>query len=179
MLSVQNRGKPESGRGSKRIESDSGVQKSYREAILNGFYESERIRYGEANFGSPEFSQSLLNLLNMKETKVYLEVGISSKSDNVEEIHGRIQKECPIAAVECAFWEDEYVGIEEAAKAQCIYEYALLLLAKEKGLAYKTYLLEQYIRQKMEIVTVHTRFVCNSVQRDTYMECLLKHCCKI
>lgn len=34
--------------------------------FVNGFYESEKIRYGEANFGSPEYSQSLLNLPNLK-----------------------------------------------------------------------------------------------------------------
>ena len=39
--------------------------------FVNGFYESERIRYGEANFGSPLYSQSLLNLPNLKETALY------------------------------------------------------------------------------------------------------------
>ena len=43
----------------------------------------------------------------------YLEVGISSKSDNVEAILGKMREECPIEAGECAFWGDEYVGIEE------------------------------------------------------------------
>lgn len=43
----------------------------------------------------------------------YLEVGISSKSDNVEAILGKMREECSIAAGECAFWGDEYVGIEE------------------------------------------------------------------
>lgn len=41
--------------------------------FINGFYESEQIRYGEANFGSPLLSQSLLNLPNLKETKLYLD----------------------------------------------------------------------------------------------------------
>lgn len=48
---------------------DSGLEGNF----VNGFYESEEIRYGEANFGSPLFSQSLLNLPNLKETKVYLD----------------------------------------------------------------------------------------------------------
>lgn len=48
---------------------DSGLEGNF----VNGFYESEKIRYGEANFGSPLFSQSLLNLPNLKETKVYLD----------------------------------------------------------------------------------------------------------
>lgn len=41
--------------------------------FINGFYESENIRYGEWNFGFPLTSQSLLNLPNMKITKIILE----------------------------------------------------------------------------------------------------------
>nr|WP_302142666.1 glycosyl hydrolase family 65 protein [uncultured Schaedlerella sp.] len=48
---------------------DTGLEGNF----VNGFYESEQIRYGEANFGSPLFSQSLLNLPSMKETRVLLE----------------------------------------------------------------------------------------------------------
>ncbi len=48
---------------------DTGLEGNF----VNGFYESEKIRYGEANFGSPEFSQSLLNLPNLKETHVELD----------------------------------------------------------------------------------------------------------
>ena len=40
--------------------------------FINGFYESENIRYGEWNFGFPLTSQSLLNLPNMKTTKIML-----------------------------------------------------------------------------------------------------------
>lgn len=40
--------------------------------FINGFYESENIRYGEWNFGFPITSQSLLNLPNMKTTKIIL-----------------------------------------------------------------------------------------------------------
>lgn len=57
----------------------------------------------------------------------YLEVGISSKSDNVDAILGKIQedgngraeedtagmKESGLQAADCAFWGDEFVGIEE------------------------------------------------------------------
>ncbi len=43
----------------------------------------------------------------------YLEAGISSKSDNVNAIFQRIQKETGIKAEECAFWGDEFTGIEE------------------------------------------------------------------
>ena len=48
---------------------DTGLEGNF----VNGFYESEHIRYGEANFGSPLLSQSLLNLPNLKETKVILD----------------------------------------------------------------------------------------------------------
>lgn len=41
--------------------------------FINGFYESEQIRYGEWNFGFPDTSQSLLNLPNLKTTQIYLE----------------------------------------------------------------------------------------------------------
>ena len=42
---------------------DTGLEGNF----VNGFYESNEIRYGEANFGSPLLSQSLLNLPNLKE----------------------------------------------------------------------------------------------------------------
>lgn len=48
---------------------DTGLEGNF----VNGFYESEKIRYGEANFGSPMYSQSLLNLPNLKETKLYVD----------------------------------------------------------------------------------------------------------
>lgn len=41
--------------------------------FINGFYESENIRYGEWNFGFPLTSQSLLNLPNLKTTHIFLE----------------------------------------------------------------------------------------------------------
>lgn len=47
---------------------DTGLEGNF----INGFYESEKIRYGEANFGSPEYSQSLLNLPDLK--KIRLEI---------------------------------------------------------------------------------------------------------
>ena len=48
---------------------DTGLEGNF----VNGFYEREKIRYGEANFGSPLQSQSLLNLPNLKETKLYVD----------------------------------------------------------------------------------------------------------
>lgn len=43
----------------------------------------------------------------------YLEVGISSKSDNVDMILGKICKEAKICPQECAYWGDEFVALEE------------------------------------------------------------------
>ncbi len=40
--------------------------------FINGFYESEEIRYGEWNYGFPTMSQSLLNLPNLKTVKLFL-----------------------------------------------------------------------------------------------------------
>ncbi len=43
----------------------------------------------------------------------YLEVGISSKSDNVNVLYGFFRDEYGIADQECAFWGDEYIGFGE------------------------------------------------------------------
>lgn len=43
----------------------------------------------------------------------YLEVGISSKSDNVNQIFRTLEKEAGLLPEECSFWGDEFVGIEE------------------------------------------------------------------
>ncbi|MDO4284483.1 MAG: glycosyl hydrolase family 65 protein [Eubacteriales bacterium] len=48
---------------------DTGLEGNF----VNGFYESEKIRYGEANFGSPLYSQSLLNLPNLKTIRLFIE----------------------------------------------------------------------------------------------------------
>lgn len=53
----------------------------------------------------------------------YLEVGISSKSDNVDAILGRLSREDGIRAGDCAFWGDEYVGIEETIFGSDSYMY--------------------------------------------------------
>lgn len=42
----------------------------------------------------------------------YLEVGLSSKSDNADTIYKYINSKEPVAVEECSFWGDEYVGIE-------------------------------------------------------------------
>lgn len=43
----------------------------------------------------------------------YLEVGISSKSDNVNTILGFMEENHGISAGECSFWGDEYIGFGE------------------------------------------------------------------
>lgn len=43
----------------------------------------------------------------------YLEVGISSKSDNVDTIYTMLREQFSIKPEECTFWGDEYVGIED------------------------------------------------------------------
>ena len=48
---------------------DEGLEGNF----INGFYESEDIRYGEWNYGFPLRSQSLLNLPNAKTIKLYLD----------------------------------------------------------------------------------------------------------
>lgn len=48
---------------------DTGLEGNF----INGFYESEHIRYGEWNYGFPAMSQSLLNLPDCKRVEVYLD----------------------------------------------------------------------------------------------------------
>lgn len=43
----------------------------------------------------------------------YLEVGISSKSSNVNDIFDLLHEKNGICAEDCSFWGDEYVGIEK------------------------------------------------------------------
>lgn len=49
------------------------VEEGLEGNFINGFYESEDIRYGEWNFGFPVKSQSLLNLPNGKGIRIYLD----------------------------------------------------------------------------------------------------------
>lgn len=46
---------------------DTGLEGNF----INGFYESEPVRYGEWNYGFPTMSQSLLNLPDCKRVEVY------------------------------------------------------------------------------------------------------------
>ena len=64
---------------------DTGLEGNF----VNGFYESEHIRYGEANFGSPLLSQSLLNLPNLKEIRVMLDGELFSMEEGSVEEYSR------------------------------------------------------------------------------------------
>lgn len=60
-------------RGTFEEDYDFSVDEGLEGNFINGFYESEDIRYGEWNFGFPLKSQSLLNLPNGKPVKIYLD----------------------------------------------------------------------------------------------------------
>ncbi|MDM0454462.1 glycosyl hydrolase family 65 protein [Clostridium perfringens] len=60
-------------RGTFEEEYDFDVETGLEGNFVNGFYESEHIRYGEWNFGFPTESQSLLNLPNAKIIKLFIE----------------------------------------------------------------------------------------------------------
>ena len=48
---------------------DTGLEGNF----INGFYESEHVRYGEWNYGFPTMSQSLLNLPDCKRVGIYVD----------------------------------------------------------------------------------------------------------
>lgn len=50
------------------FDADTGLEGNF----INGFYESEHVRYGEWNYGFPTMSQSLLNLPDCKRTEIYV-----------------------------------------------------------------------------------------------------------
>lgn len=57
--------------------------------FVNGFYESEDIRYGEASFGFPLHSQSLLNLPNLKGIQIVLDDETFSIKEGTVENYAR------------------------------------------------------------------------------------------
>ncbi|MGN0364120.1 MAG: glycoside hydrolase family 65 protein [Bilifractor sp.] len=65
---------------------DTGLEGNF----VNGFYESEKIRYGEATFGSPVNSQSLLNLPNLKETQLILDGETFRMDEGAVEAYSRV-----------------------------------------------------------------------------------------
>lgn len=64
---------------------DEGLEGNF----INGFYESEDIRYGEWNYGFPTTSQSLLNVPNGKITKIYLDDELFDLRVGTIEAYGR------------------------------------------------------------------------------------------
>lgn len=64
---------------------DEGLEGNF----INGFYESEDIRYGEWNFGFPTTSQSLLNIPNGKITKIYLDDELFDMRVGMAEVYER------------------------------------------------------------------------------------------
>lgn len=52
-----------------RFDKETGLEGTF----LNGFYESEKIRYGEFNYGFPAVSQTMLNVQNGKIIKIKLD----------------------------------------------------------------------------------------------------------
>ena len=67
------------------FDEDHGLEGNF----VNGFYESVPIRYGEANFGSPARSQTLLNLPNLKQTRLFLDGEAFSMDEGVLEDYSR------------------------------------------------------------------------------------------
>ncbi len=53
-----------------------------------------------------------MNLFATTDAK-YLEVGLSSKSDNVDLILGHLSEKGGIQAKDCTFWGDEYIGLDK------------------------------------------------------------------
>ena len=55
-------------------------------SFINGFYESEPIRYGEFNYGFPRKSQSMLNVTNAKILRLFVD------GEEFHLLHGRISE---------------------------------------------------------------------------------------
>lgn len=68
---------------------DFSVEEGLEGNFINGFYESEEIRYGEWNYGFPTTSQSLLNLPNAKGIKLYVGEECFSMREGTVEAYSR------------------------------------------------------------------------------------------
>ena len=86
---------------------DTGLEGNF----VNGFYESEKIRYGEANFGSPLHSQSLLNLPNLKETRLY----VDGEMFHMEQ--GKVEEYARVLHMKEGFLERSLVWTSPAGKS--------------------------------------------------------------
>lgn len=104
---------------------DTGLEGNF----VNGFYESEKIRYGEANFGSPLYSQSLLNLPNLKETRLY----IDGEEFHME--HGRVTEYARVLHMREGFLERRLVWTSPGGRAVRIRTQRLVSLAMEHIMA--------------------------------------------
>lgn len=58
-------------RGTFEEADDLPIDKGLEGNFVNGFYESETIRYGELTYGVPEHSQTMLNVSNAKEIRLF------------------------------------------------------------------------------------------------------------
>lgn len=90
------------------------LQEGEREELLSlleqhGFKGGIKSLIGLAEKTGKEYGMAVSATTDAK----YLEVGISSKSNNVNTLYGFFQREYGIADKECSFWGDEYVGFGE------------------------------------------------------------------
>lgn len=69
---------------------DFGVDVGLEGNFINGFYESEHIKYGEWNYGFPTESQSLLNLPNTKIIKLYVNDELFDMNEGLVEEYERV-----------------------------------------------------------------------------------------
>lgn len=104
---------------------DTGLEGNF----VNGFYEGEKIRYGEANFGSPLYSQSLLNLPDLKETKLF----IDGELFHME--HGQVTEYARVLHMKEGFLERRLVWTSPGGKAVRIRMMRLVSFAMEHIMA--------------------------------------------
>lgn len=91
------------------------------------FFQENELKYLKDSLKQHHFDGGLQGLLSLAAEKgrsyglklsattdaKYLEVGVSSKSDNAAVIMGYLKEHYGIQANECCFWGDEYVGMED------------------------------------------------------------------
>ncbi|EHK2355106.1 HAD family hydrolase [Clostridium perfringens] len=91
------------------------------------FLQENEVDILKENLNRHGFNEGILGLIKISEEigekygldlvvttdAKYLEVGVSSKSDNVNTILNYFKDEFGILPEECSFWGDEYIGIDE------------------------------------------------------------------
>lgn len=100
------------------VENNRGDQLFFQEnelAALNGGLSAHGFNGGIQGLISMTESMAAQKGIKMRVTSdaKYLEAGVSSKSDNVDTIMEHLKTEYHIAPEECAFWGDEYIGLDE------------------------------------------------------------------